>query len=367
MSNTDVGHVLGKERTDALEPAATPSSLACSRFCLENGDTSMKDRFCRSIDYLRISVTDRCNLRCVYCMPPEGVTTKAGDEILTYDEIGRIVRAAVDLGVRRVRLTGGEPLVRADLPDLVTAIARTSGIKEVSLTTNGLLLARHAKALAHAGLRRVNVSLDTLVEERFRRISRIGRGVSRVLAGIHAAQRYDLTPIKINTVVVRGYNDDELTDLARLALSEEWHVRFIELMPVGQCAIWDEARIVPAPEMKARLETELGPLLPATPPQGGGPARYFRLPGVRGTVGFITPVSHHFCNRCNRLRLTADGKLRPCLLSDREIDLRATLCAGATQDKLHALIGQAVAIKPDRHYLAENAVPSTRVMVQIGG
>jgi cyclic pyranopterin phosphate synthase len=327
----------------------------------------MRDTFRRSINYLRISVTDRCNLRCVYCMPPEGVASKTRDEILSYDEVARVVQAAAGLGVRRVRLTGGEPLVRGGLPELIAVIAHTPGIEEVSLTTNGLLLARHAAALAQAGLRRVNVSLDTLVKERFRQISRIGQGLGQVLDGIRAAQRYGLTPVKINTVVVRGYNDDELADLARLTLYEDWHVRFIELMPVGQCAAWDETRFLPAAEMIARLEAKLGPLMAATPPRGGGPARCYRLPGAQATIGFITPVSRHFCHRCNRLRLTADGKLRPCLLSDAEIDLRSLLRAGATLDGLRTLIRRAIVVKPMGHRLAEHAVPSARVMAQIGG
>ena len=363
----DTGHVLGKERTDATRTGCRAVLSYVQPVLLWRKDTLMRDTFRRSINYLRISVTDRCNLRCVYCMPPEGVASKARDEILSYDEIARVVQAAAGLGVRRVRLTGGEPLVRAGLPDLVATIARTSGIEEVSLTTNGLLLARHAEALAQAGLRRVNVSLDTLVEERFRQISRTGQGPGQVLDGIRAAQRHGLTPIKINTVVVRGYNDDELAGLARLTLYEDWHVRFIELMPVGQCTAWDETRFVPASEMKARLEATLGPLTAATPPRGGGPARYYRLPGARATVGFITPVSRHFCRRYNRLRLTADGKLRPCLLSDAEIDLRYPLWAGATLDELRAFICRAVAIKPTGHRLAEHAVPSARVMAQIGG
>lgn len=326
-----------------------------------------KDTFHRPITYLRISVTDRCNLRCVYCMPPTGVALRPRDEILTYDEITRVAQAAARLGVRRVRLTGGEPLVRSDLPDLVAAIARTPGIEEVTLTTNGLLLARYAEPLARAGLKRVNVSLDTLVEGRFRRISRVGRGLWQVLEGIRAAQRAGLTPIKLNTVVVRGYNDDELADLARLTLFEEWHVRFIELMPVGQCATWDGDHFVPVAEMMESLEAELGPLLKVASPHGGGPASHYRLPGAKGTVGFIAPISHRFCHTCNRLRLTADGKLRPCLLSDREIDLRSVLRAGATQEELETVIGRAVMAKPERHRLAEQAMPSARIMAQIGG
>ncbi len=327
----------------------------------------MKDTFQRSIDYLRVSVTDRCNLRCVYCLPPERVALKPRDEVLTYDEIARAVRAAADLGVRRVRLTGGEPLLRAGLPDLVADLARTPGIAEVTLTTNGLLLARHAEALARAGLRRVNVSLDTLREKRFQQISRMGRGLDQVIEGIRAAERCGLTPIKLNTVVVRGYNDDEVADLAHLTFVENWYVRFIELMPVGQCAAWGESRFVPAAEVMTKLESQFGMLTGAVSPMGGGPARYYRLPGARATIAFISPVSDHFCDGCNRLRLTADGKLRPCLLSDVELDIQLALRAGATLGELRDLMWQAITAKPAGHLLTRQAIPSQRTMAQIGG
>ena len=311
-------------------------------------DIHVQDRFCRSITYLRISVTDRCNLHCVYCLLPEGVALKARDECRTFDEIARSVWAAANLGVRRVRNTGGEPLVRAGLPDLVATIAHTPGIEEVTLTTNGLLLARHAEALARAGLRRVNVSLDTLREERFRQISRVGRGLNQVFDGIRAAEQAGMVPIKLNAVVVRGYNDDELADLACLTFAKNLYVRFIELMPVGQCAAWDRARFVPVTEMKERLEAKFGILTGAMPPEGGGPARYYRLAGAGATVAFIAPVRQHFCEECNRLRLTADGKLRPCLLLDREIDLKAALRFGATQEEVKALIRHAGSDREDR-------------------
>ena len=327
----------------------------------------MIDSYHRPITYLRISVTDHCNLRCVYCMPPEGTRGNAQEALLTDEEIIRVAQAAARLGVRRVRLTGGEPLVRAGLPGLVSVLAKVPGIEEVSLTTNGVLLGRMAQALASAGLRRVNVSLDTLSEERFQHISRVGRGIERILDGIRIAERHGLAPIKINAVVARGVNDDEVASLARLTLSENWHVRFIELMPVGQCATWDEARFVPAAEMKTRLEAQVGPLTPAASPGGCGPANYFRLPQARATVGFITSVSRHFCRACNRLRLTADGKLRPCLLSDAELDLRAALRSGVATDDLCALIQQAAALKPAGHRLAEHSIPLERVMAQIGG
>jgi cyclic pyranopterin phosphate synthase len=327
----------------------------------------MRDTFDRSIDYLRISVTDRCNLRCVYCMPSEGVPAKPRAEILRFDEIVRVVEAAARLGIRRVRLTGGEPLVRANLPALVASISAIPGIEDISMTTNGLLLAQYAKDLAAAGLRRVNVSVDTLSDERFSQLSRVGKSIRQVLEGVRAAEQAGLAPIKINTVVVRGYNDDELADLARLTLFESWHVRFIELMPVGQCEFEGKDRFVPVDEMMDRLEAEFGLLTGAVRPEGGGPARYYRLPGARATVGFIHPISHYFCDSCNRLRLTPDGRLLPCLLSGTDLDLRAALRSGVTEERLEALIGKAVAAKPQRHYLLDTATPQARNMVQVGG
>ncbi len=327
----------------------------------------MKESINRSITYLRVSVTDRCNLRCVYCMPPEGISNKNRTEILSFGEITRVVEAAAGLGVERVRLTGGEPLVRSGLPALVATIAAVPGIEEVTLTTNGLLLNRHAEALVQAGLRRVNVSLDTLVEERFREISRVGQDLMQVMSGIRTAQSCGLDPIKVNVVVVRGCNDDELEDLARLSLLEGWHIRFIELMSVGQASTWGRERFVPVAEMKQRLEAEFGYLEQADSPSGNGPAEYYRLPGADATVGFISPVSHRFCHHCNRLRLTAEGQLRPCLLSDVELDLRTALRSGASAGELRTLVLKATQAKPSRHWLSEQKIPLSRVMAQIGG
>ena len=327
------------------------------------------DAYNRPISYLRISVTDRCNLRCIYCMPPEGVVWRAHEEILRYEEIETIVRAATDLGITKIRLTGGEPLVRPGIVELVRMLALVPGVDDLAMTTNGVLLARYAAALAEAGLRRVNVSLDTLRPERFQRITRRGR-LEDVLAGIEAARQVGLEPIKINTVVMRGMNDDEVVNLARKTMEAGWNIRFIEVMPVGNGVLADGGwhdRVVTGQEVKQRIEAALGRLEPAKMATGSGPASYYRLPGASGTLGFITPVSEHFCYRCNRLRLTADGQLRPCLLSDQEIDLRTPLRQGADVAQIRALLLRGIESKPMRHHLNECELPETRVMSEIGG
>ncbi len=325
------------------------------------------DTFGRQITYLRISLTDRCNLRCVYCMPPEGLEWQSRRDLLTSDEIIKVVRAAAREGIRRVRLTGGEPLIRQDIIELVSQIAGTPGVEEVSLTTNGMLLARKAMSLAEAGLTRVNISLDTIDPERFRRITR-GGDIESVFEGIAAAEKAGLAPIKINSVIVRGLNDDELLSLARLSMDHPWHVRFIELMPVGNAQDWGpgfpaaDQRYFSVSEMRTRLATLN--MKPATPPTGNGPARTFRIPGALGTIGLISPVGDHFCKGCNRLRLTADGALRPCLLLDVEIPIREALRAG---NNLAHYIAQAVSLKPQGHELCWQHYPETRRMAQIGG
>ena len=335
------------------------------------------DSFNRPISYLRVSVTDRCNLRCVYCMPPEGVPWRPHEQILRYEEIETVVRAAAGLGISKVRLTGGEPLVRLGMVDLVAMLARIPGIDDLAMTTNGTLLARYADELKAVGLQRVNVSLDTLKPERFRSITRLGE-LSDTLAGIAAAREAGLVPVKVNTVVIRGLNDDEVVDFARLTCAPppplvagvgrgEWHVRFIEVMPLGDNADWAGNGYVPMGEVRERIERELGKLRPARLAAGGGPARYYRLPGAQGTIGFITPISEHFCYQCNRLRLTADGKLRPCLLSDYEIDLRTPLRQGASAEEIKALIIEGIRNKPERHHLSEQVIPQGRAMSEIGG
>ena len=324
------------------------------------------DAFNRSVNYLRISVTDRCNLRCYYCMPPEGVPSRAHRDILRYEEIERVVRAAAGLGISKIRLTGGEPLVRTCIVDLVRMLAGVPGIDDLSMTTNGTLLSRFAGSLARAGLKRVNVSLDTLDEETYARITRGGR-LSDALEGIESAQEAGLTPLKTNTVVLRGVNDGQVADLASLTFRHDWQVRFIEVMPLYCNAGHFDADYVSSEEVRAQIVWRLGALTPADSVPGNGPARYYRLAGALGTIGFIGPFSDHFCGRCNRLRLTADGKLRPCLLSDREIDIRPVLRKGAGTAEIQGWLMKAVAAKPVGHEMSRNVVPLERGMSEIGG
>jgi len=326
--------------------------------------TGLSDSFQRPINYLRVSVTDRCNLRCIYCMPAEGVSLMSHSDVLSYEEIYHVVKAAAELGINKVRLTGGEPLVRAGLPELVRMLASIGTIDDIALTTNGTLLAHHAAELKQAGLQRVNISLDTLNPDKFRHITRCGH-LEDTLRGIEAARVAGLDPIKINVVVMAGINDDELPDFAARTVSEGWHVRFIELMPLNG----DEpvaSRLVSVGDMKRRLNP-LGKMEPCRVSVGNGPAKYFRLPDATGTIGFITPVTEHFCYQCNRLRLTADGKLRPCLLSEEEIDLREPLRIGVSSAELKNLIEEAIARKPLGHKLAEGNKHKGRPFSQVGG
>jgi cyclic pyranopterin phosphate synthase len=324
--------------------------------------TGILDSFGRSINYLRISVTDRCNMRCIYCMPPEGVPQISHSEILSYEEIWTVVRAAAELGIYKIRLTGGEPLVRAELPELVRMLSQIEGIQELSLTTNGAFLKKYALELKQAGLSRVNVSLDTLKPDKFRYITRLGE-LETVLEGIEAAKKVGFNPVKINTVVMRGINDDEILDFARMTFENGWHVRFIELMPFKSVA-----EFVPSIELQQHISL-FGKLEPCASITGNGPAMYYRLAGARGTIGFITPLSDSsFCSRCNRMRLTPDGKLRPCLLGEDEIDLKTPLRNNASMDELKNLILKAVASKPEHHHLeTENVRLANRKMSQIGG
>ncbi len=322
----------------------------------------LSDSFQRPIDYLRISVTDRCNLRCVYCMPAEGIDLLAHEDVLSYEEIYQVATAAAELGIKKVRITGGEPLVRIGLSSLIEMLAQIDAIDDIALTTNGILLARYADELKAAGLRRVNISLDTLKPEKFRLITR-GGDLDSVLEGIEAAGTAGLNPIKINVVVMARSNDDELTDFARKTVDDGWHVRFIEHMPFN--SEMASSSFVSVNEVRERLAS-LGELEPCTF-KGNGPAKYYRLPQAKGTIGFITPVSEHFCFHCNRLRLTADGRLRPCLLSEQEIDLRQPLRQGISAEELKKLIKRAVDSKPQKHKLAEGLVPRNRPFSQVGG
>ncbi|MGE5620464.1 MAG: GTP 3',8-cyclase MoaA [Sphingomonadaceae bacterium] len=329
-------------------------------------EPNLRDGFRRAINYMRISVTDRCNLRCVYCMPPEGVPWIPHSDILTFEEIERIVRATATAGMRKIRITGGEPLVRRDLVDLIARLAAIPGIEDISMTTNAMLVSQFAEALAAAGLRRINVSLDTLRRERFAAITRFD-GLQQVMAGIEAAERAGLAPIKINAVILRGVNDDEVVDLARLTVEHPWHVRFIEAMPLGGNLPVEEAGFISVDEIMEKLG-ELGRLEAVPGPNGNGPARYFRIPGGRGTVGVISPMSHFFCESCNRVRLSADGRLRLCLFDDHEIDLRTPLREGASAEEIVAIFRQAILTKPERHHLeVGRSNCNLRALSQIGG
>jgi GTP 3',8-cyclase len=317
------------------------------------------DSFQRGISYLRISVTDRCNLRCVYCMPPEGVPLVSHREILSFEEIRLVVRAAVELGVDKVRITGGEPLVRPGIVDLVKMIAEVEGVREVSMTTNGMLLGQYAERLAAAGLQRVNVSLDTLKPERFKEITRAGE-LADALKGIAAAAAAGLKPVKINMVPMQGLNDDEIIDFARMTLSPGWHVRFIEMMPMQ-----GEAKFVPSHVLRECIAA-LGTLEPSHDVKGNGAARYYRLPGASGTIGFISHLSEPFCSECNRLRLSATGLLYPCLFSEEGIDIRAAVRDGADVSGIKAVIVRAVAAKPSGHKYRAGIAESVR-MSRMGG
>jgi GTP 3',8-cyclase len=327
-------------------------------------ETGMRDQYGRAIRDLRVSLTDRCNLRCVYCMP-EDVVFKPRNEILTDDEILLLVRVAAELGVRKIRLTGGEPTVRPNLVELVQRISGVPGIQDLGMTTNAVRFSQLAGPLAAAGLQRVNVSLDSLDRAKFRAITRWGN-LDDVLAGLDSAQRAGLHPIKINTVVVRGFNDDGVVDLARLTLEHDWAVRFIEMMPFGSVAGFQTDAYVPSKETMAHIEAALGPLQPLDV-SGYDPARVYQLDRAHGTIGFISSVSQPFCAQCGRLRLTAEGRLRLCLLRDDEADLRTPLRNGASYEEMRERFRAAAYRKPWGHGLARGVIPRRRIMSQIGG
>jgi cyclic pyranopterin phosphate synthase len=323
------------------------------------------DRFGRKIHYLRISLTDHCNLRCVYCMP-EDMTFRPNSELMQDDEILRLVRLFANLGFDKFRLTGGEPTVRAHVVDLVREIASTPGVRSLSMTTNGILLGKLAAPLKDAGLQRVNISLDTLNPAKFKRLTRWG-SFEQVWEGIQAAESAGLLPIKINAVVVRGYNEADVVDLAALTLEHPWQVRFIEMMPFAGATEFQQAQVVKDREMIETITAALGPLEPASDGMFDGEARIYRLPGAAGEVGFISSVSLPFCAACTRARLTADGKLRLCLLREKEVDLLTPMRQGATIEDLRQLILDGVWNKPWGHGLAEGVVPLNRTMSEIGG
>jgi GTP 3',8-cyclase len=330
--------------------------------------TGLSDSFQRPIDYMRVAITDRCNLRCVYCMPEEGVPWMSHSDILSYEELLMIIHAGAELGISKIRITGGEPLVRLGIVDFVEMISRIPGIEDISMTTNGIYLAKYASDLKKAGLNRVNISLDTLNPQKFRQICRgknEGAELDNVLYSIKAGREAGLNPVKINIVAMVGINDDEILEFARKTIDEEWHIRFIELMPFtghnGKTPSGLTAR-----EIKKRIDV-LGKMEPYKHKWGNGPAKYYQLPGAKGTIGFITALSEHFCFSCNRLRLTADGKLRPCLMSETMIDLREPIRSGISSDKLKDLIKEAVSAKPMGHHLIEGDRPNDRPFCQVGG
>jgi cyclic pyranopterin phosphate synthase len=326
----------------------------------------MQDGFGRRIEYLRISVTDKCNLRCVYCMPLAGLDWLPRADLLSFEEISAVVRTMARMGLRRVRLTGGEPLVRRDLPELVRMIAAIDGIDDIALSTNAVLLPSTADSLRSAGVSRLNISLDSLQPDRIDAISRRPGSASAIFEGLTAAEEAGFDPIKINAVIMRGRNDDEIEDFARITQDRPWHVRFIEVMPTGDNLGISADEYVPASEMLARLSA-IGSLEPVDGPMGNGPATYFRFAGGRGTVGVITPMSHNYCDRCNRMRLTADGHLRPCLFGSLQTDLRTPLRAGLP---LEPLIEETLRIKPERHFLIQGSAAGSgglRALSQVGG
>jgi len=324
------------------------------------------DSFHRKIDYLRLSITDRCNLRCTYCMPEEGLTRLEHSDILRYEEIVRLARIAISMGISKLRITGGEPLVRKGALGLCENISKVPGLKSLSLTTNGVLLADFAEGLLRAGIRRVNVSLDTLKPERFAAITRKNL-FSRVWAGIMAAQEAGFSPVKLNSVIMCGVNDDEIEDLASLTFRFPFHVRFIEFMPFRSEFDY-ETLFVPASAILERLY-RIGPLEAVNAGDSNGPALHYRFKGAPGKIGIISPVSDHFCPSCNRLRVTADGKLRTCLFSSDETDLRGLLRHGASDEEIAATLLAAINNKPEKHQLSSPVFRKciSRPMFSIGG
>lgn len=323
------------------------------------------DKYGRRLHYLRISLTDHCNLRCLYCMPEEMVFQPSA-ELMQDDEVLTMVRLFTGLGFDKIRLTGGEPTIRLHVVDLVREIAHTPGVRALTMTTNGIRLARMAGALAQAGLNRVNISLDSLNPARFQTLTRWG-SLQDVWAGIQAADEAGLTPIKINAVVVRGYNEPDMIDLARLTLEHPWQVRFIEMMPFGQNQDFQSSQLVTAVEMRSYMEAALGSLEKVNGGSLDGEARIYRLPGAVGDLGFISSVSSPFCYSCTRARLTADGRLRLCLLREGEVDLLKPLRAGASLSELRQLVIDGLWVKPWGHGLAQGVIPINREMSEIGG
>jgi GTP 3',8-cyclase len=323
----------------------------------------LRDGHGRLIRYIRVSVTDKCNFRCLYCMPPEGLQWLPKAELLTYEEIASIVREFAALGVKSVRLTGGEPTIRPQLETLIALIAAIDGIDDISLSTNGLLFVERAMTYASAGLKRVNISADSLRLERIRSIARRDISFDPIAAAV-AAERAGLDPVKINMVVMRGINDDEIPNFARLTLDHPWHVRFIELMPVGDMRELTWEHVVPSSEVLEKASA-IAPLLPDIgPARGSGPARYHRFAGAPGSIGVITPMTHTYCDSCNRVRLTVDGRLRTCLFGNHEVSLRDPLRRG---ERVTPFVLSALADKPRAHELLELRTGGLLALSQVGG
>ena len=328
------------------------------------------DTFARTISYLRLSLTDRCNLRCVYCMPADqkgGLKMLKQAELLSYEELLRIIGLVVEMGMNKIRLTGGEPLVRKGVMDFITSLSNIDGLDEIRLTTNGVLLHEKAAGLYDAGIRKLNISLDTMRPERFEKIT--GADLyAQVWRGIETARELGFN-VKLNVVAMKGVNDDEFEDFARLALKTPYQVRFIEFMPVGSDSTWKQTSYITSSELQ-EIVAGVGTLEALPGRRMDGPARVYSLvsdAGLRGTVGFISPISHHFCETCNRLRLTSAGKLRACLLHDNEADLKALLRTGATDEEIRRLIRQTILDKPKGHTLAEDQSNCSGQMSRIGG
>ena len=326
---------------------------------------SLTDNFDRTIDYLRISITDKCNLRCIYCMPEKGVKPFAQSEVLTDDEIVRFVRIARGHGLRKVRITGGEPLVRKNITGLLSSIKAT-GIRELGLTTNGIKLSEHAHELKKAGLDRVNISLDTLKPKRYREITK-GGDIGLVLESIETAEKAGLAPIKINMVPIRGINDDEILSFAKLTFENDFHIRFIEFMPASCNGMWKKENCINSADILKEISS-LGEL-EQFEFRGKGPSRNYRIKGAKGVIGVISPISDHFCAFCNRLRLTANGKIRPCLFSNEKIDIKGPMRNGASDRDIEDLLRRAIEVKPQRHKLNENksSLNLIKTMSKIGG
>ena len=330
----------------------------------------LMDRFGRMHDYLRISVTDRCNLRCVYCMPEEGMEFEPDDKLLTFEEITEVVRVLAGLGVRKLRLTGGEPLVRKNLEQLIGMLSQIPGIEDIALTTNGIYFASRAEKLRAAGLTRVNISLDSLKADRFSLITR-GGDIKRVLASIEEAYRVGITPIKLNVVLMKGLNDDEIEDFLQMTMDRPIQVRFIEYMPIGhQDEAW-KSRYLPLSTVLDRCKENGWNAVASDAVYGNGPAQNFRIEGAQGSFGLIHPISDHFCETCNRLRITADGNVKPCLYWSDEFNVRTYIGNDAA---LEDLFFRALDIKPQNHEMAQallnetqSHTPTLRRMSQIGG